>query len=159
MREKVTQKSRTPLRRPADRTQSRTLQLIASRSPNPPSSITVHPNSIRKGITVDPYDIEDTSDWLGSPTELETLKHYAGMLEEDIEALKLELRAAKENITGLITMNDELSADLQRKRTWIANLESETTVQLTDIRRLNQILHQREVVIRELQALKLNHRR
>lgn len=108
---------------------------------------------------MDPYDIEDTSNWLGSPTELETLKHYAGMLEEDIEALKLELRAAKENITGLITMNDELSADLQRKRAWIANLESETTVQLTDIRRLNQILHQREVVIRELQALKLNHRR
>ena len=108
---------------------------------------------------MDPYDIEDTSDWLGSPAELQTLKHYAGMLEEDIEALKLELRAAKENITGLITMNDELSVDLQRKRAWIANLESETTAQLSDIRRLNQILHQKEVVIRELQAIKLNHRR
>ena len=108
---------------------------------------------------MDPYEIEDTSDWLGSPTEHETLKHYAGMLEEDIEALKLELRAAKENITGLITMNDELSVDLQRKRAWIANLESETTAQLSDIRRLNQILHQKDAVIRELQALKLNHRR
>lgn len=108
---------------------------------------------------MDLYEIEDTSDWLGSPTELETLKHYAGMLEEDIEAMRLELRAARENITGLITMNDELSADLQRKRAWIANLESETTVQLTDIQRLNQILHQKEVVIRELQAIKLNHRR
>ena len=47
---------------------------------------------------MDSYEIEGTSDWLGSPTELQTLKHYAGMLEEDIEALKLELRAAKENI-------------------------------------------------------------
>ena len=108
---------------------------------------------------MDPYEIEDTSDWLGSPTELETLKHYAGMLEEDIQAMKLELRAARENITGLITMNDELSADLQRKRTWIANLESETTEQLTDIQRLNRILDQKEAVIRELHALKLNHRR
>jgi hypothetical protein len=108
---------------------------------------------------VDPYDIEDTSDWLGSPTELETLKHYASMLEEDIQAMKQEDRASKENITGLITMNDELSADLQRKRKWIANLESETTEQLTDIQRLNRILDQKEAVIRELQALKLNHRR
>jgi predicted nucleic acid-binding Zn-ribbon protein len=108
---------------------------------------------------VDPYEIEDTSDWLGNPTRLETLKHYASMLEEDIQAMKLELRAAKENITGLITMNDELSADLQRKRTWIANLESETTEQLTDIQRLNRILDQKEAVIRELQAIKLNHRR
>ena len=108
---------------------------------------------------MDQYEIEDTSYWLGSPTELETLKHYAGMLEEDIQAMKLELRAAKENITGLITMNDELSADLQRKRAWIANLESETTDQLTDIQRLNRILDQKEAVIRELQALTLNHRR
>ena len=108
---------------------------------------------------MDPYEIEDTSDWLGSPTELETLKHYAGMLEEDIQAMKLKLRSAKENITGLITMNDELTADLQRKRTWIANLESETTEQLTDIQRLNRILDQKEAVIRELQAIKLNHRR
>lgn len=108
---------------------------------------------------MDPYDIEDTSDWLGSPTELETLKHYASMLEEDIQAMKQEVRASKENITGLITMNDELSADIQRKRKWIATLESETTEQLTDIQRLNRILDQKEAVIRELQALKLNHRR
>lgn len=108
---------------------------------------------------MDPYEIEDTSDWLGTPTEIETLQHYAGMLEEDIQAMKRELRAAKENITGLITMNDDLSADLQRKRAWIANLESETTEQLTDIQRLNRILDQKEAIIRELEALKLNHRR
>ncbi len=63
---------------------------------------------------MDPYDIEDTSDWLGSPSRLETVQHYASMLEEDIQALKRELRAAKENIAGLVKMNDELSADLTR---------------------------------------------
>jgi len=108
---------------------------------------------------VDPYEIEDTSEWLGSPTRLETVNHYASMLEEDIQALKRELRAAKENITGLVEMNDQLSADLEKKRIWMANLEAETTDQLSQIQSLTRILDQKEVVIRELQAIKLNHRR
>ena len=108
---------------------------------------------------MDPYEIEDTSDWLGSPSRLETIKHYASMLEEDIQALKRELRAAKENITGLIQMNDKLSAELERKRIWMANLEAETTDQLSEIQSLTSIMNQKEMIIRELQALKLNHRR
>lgn len=108
---------------------------------------------------MDPYEIEDTSDWLGSPTRLETVKHYASMLEEDIQALKRELRAAKENITGLIQMNDQLSADLERKRIWMANLEAETTDQLAQIQSLSRVVDQKDMKIRELEALKLNHRR
>ena len=108
---------------------------------------------------MDPYEIEDTSDWLDSPTRLETVKHYASMLEEDIQALKRELRAAKENISGLVQMNDQLSADLERKRIWMANLEAETTDQLSEIQSLTRILDQKELIIRDLQALKLNHRR
>jgi len=108
---------------------------------------------------VDPYEIEDTSDWLDSPTRLETVKHYASMLEEDIQALKRELRAAKENISGLVQMNDQLSAELERKRIWMANLEAETTDQLSEIQSLTRILDQKELIIRDLQALKLNHRR
>lgn len=107
---------------------------------------------------MDPHEIEDTSDWLGSPTRLETVKHYASMLEEDIQALKRELRAAKENITGLIQMNDQLSADLERKRIWMANLEAETTDQLSEIQSLTRVLDQKEMIIRDLQV-KLNHRR
>lgn len=113
----------------------------------------------RKGITVDPYEIEDTSDWLGCPTRLETVKHYASMLEEDVQALKRDLRAAKVNITGLIGMNDKLSAELERKRLWMANLEAETTAQRSEIQSLTSVLDQKEKIIRELQALKLNHRR
>jgi hypothetical protein len=63
---------------------------------------------------VDPYEIEDTSDWLGSPTRLETVKHYASMLEDDVKDLKCQLQAAKENIATLVEMNDQLSAELQR---------------------------------------------
>ena len=101
---------------------------------------------------MDPHEIEDTSDWLGSPSRLETVQHYASMLEEDIQALKRELRAAKENIAGLVKMNDELSADLTRARAWLANREAETTVQLGEIQSLTLVLFQKERIIRELKA-------
>jgi chromosome segregation ATPase len=101
---------------------------------------------------VDPYEIEDTSDWLGSPTRLETIKHYAHMLEGDIEELRRQLQAAKDNISTLVEMNDQLSAELQKKRAWMANLEAETTDQLAQIRSLTMVLDQKERIIRELQA-------
>jgi regulator of replication initiation timing len=103
-------------------------------------------------MTVDPYEIEDTSDWLGSPTRLETIKHYAHMLEEDIEELRRQLYAAKQNVSTLVEMNDQLSVELQKKRTWMANLEAETTDQLAQIRSLTLVLDQKERIIRELQA-------
>ena len=46
-------------------------------------------------MAMDLYEIEDTSEWLGTPTRLETVKHYASMLEEDIQDLKRQLQAAK----------------------------------------------------------------
>jgi regulator of replication initiation timing len=101
---------------------------------------------------MDPYDIEDTSDWLGSPTRLETVKHYASMLEEDIKDLKRQLQGAKENISTLVEMNDQLSAELQKKRVWMANLEAETTDQLSQIQSLTLVLDQKERIIRELHA-------
>jgi regulator of replication initiation timing len=107
---------------------------------------------------VDPYEIEDTSDWLGSPTRLETIKHYANMFEEDIEELRRQLHAAKENISTLVEMNDQLSAELQKKRVWMANLEAETTDQLAQIRSLTLVLDQKERIIRELQIGKPNQR-
>jgi regulator of replication initiation timing len=107
---------------------------------------------------VDPYEIEDTSEWLGSPTRLETIKHYASMLEEDVHDLKRQLQAAKENISSLVEMNDQLSAELQKKRTWMANLEAESTDQLFKIRSLTLVLDQKERIIRELQSGTLNQR-
>jgi regulator of replication initiation timing len=101
---------------------------------------------------LDPYEIEDTNDWLGSPTRLETVKHYASMLEEDVKDLKRQLQVAKENISTLVEMNDQLSVELLKKRVWMANLEAETTDQLSQIRSLTLVLDQKERIIRALQA-------
>ena len=101
-----------------------------------------------------PKEIEDTSDWLGSPTRLETVKHYASMLEEDIQDLKRQLLAAKDNISTLVEMNDQLKADLQKNRTWMANLEAETTEQLAEIQSLSMVRDQNEKLRRELENSK-----
>jgi len=46
-------------------------------------------------MTVDPLDIEDTSDWLGCPTELETITHYKLILENEVQELTAQLRKAR----------------------------------------------------------------
>ena len=101
---------------------------------------------------MDLYEIEDTSEWLGTPTRLETVKHYASMLEEDIQDLKRQLQAAKDNVTSLVAMNDQLSAELQKNRTWMANLEAETTEQLAEIQSLSMVRDQNDKLRRELEA-------
>jgi len=103
---------------------------------------------------VDPHEIEDTSDWLGSPTRLETVKHYASMLEEDIQDLNRQLQTAKDNISTLVEMNDQLKAELQKNRTWMANLEAETTEQLAEIQSLSMVRDQNDKLRRELEAAK-----
>lgn len=55
-------------------------------------------------------------------------------------------------------MNYQFSADLERKRVAMANLEAGTIDQRSKIHSLSRILDQKESIIRELQALKLNHR-
>lgn len=102
---------------------------------------------------MDPYDIEDTSDWLGSPTEIQTLKHYAGMLEEDLQSVRDQLRSAKETISGLVEMNDQLAGELKKARAWMANLETETSAQLAQIRSLTLVHDQNESLRRQLQAM------
>ena len=101
---------------------------------------------------MDLYEIEDTSEWLGTPTRLETVKHYASMLEEDIQDLKRQLQAAKENIASLVAMNDQLSAELQKNRAWMANLEAETTEQLAEIQSLSMVRDQNDRLRRALEA-------
>ncbi|WP_350649521.1 hypothetical protein [Pseudomonas sp. HY13-MNA-CIBAN-0226] len=101
---------------------------------------------------MDPYEIEDTSDWLGSPTELQTLKHYAGTLEEDLQSVRDQLRSAKETISGLVEMNDVLASELKKAKAWMANLEAETSAQLAEIRSLSMVRDQNEKLRRELHA-------
>ena len=63
---------------------------------------------------MDPYEIEDTSDWLGSPTELETCKHYLAMVENDVQALTLQLRKARGDIFGLVQMHSTVADERDR---------------------------------------------
>ncbi|VVN76600.1 hypothetical protein [Pseudomonas fluorescens] len=79
-------------------------------------------------MTVDPLEIEDTSDWLGCPTELETCRHYLRMLENEVQELTLQLRKAREDIFGLVEMHadvsrerDHLRAELNHARTDASN--------------------------------------
>jgi len=62
-------------------------------------------------MTVDPLDIEDTSDWLGCPTELETITHYKLMLENEVQELTLQLRKAREDIFGLVEMHADITKE------------------------------------------------
>lgn len=62
-------------------------------------------------MTASPPDIEDTSDWLGCPTELETATHYNRILENEVRELTRQLRKAREDIFGLAQMNSQLSGE------------------------------------------------
>ena len=101
---------------------------------------------------MDSYEIEDTSDWLGSPTPLETCRHQLRMYENEFEALTLQLQRALENVRDLVKMNDRLSAELQKNRAWVATLEAETTEQLSELSSLRLVQSQNETLRRQLQA-------
>jgi len=76
-------------------------------------------------MTVDPLEIEDTSDWLGCPTELETITHYKLILENEVQELTAQLRKAREDIFGLVKMHGEASAERDSLRTELAKVRSE----------------------------------
>nr|WP_243435197.1 MULTISPECIES: hypothetical protein [unclassified Pseudomonas] len=64
-----------------------------------------------KASSVDPLYIEETDDWLGNPTSLETCRHQLRMYENEFEALTLMLERAVGNIQGLVRDNDALTAE------------------------------------------------
>ena len=79
-------------------------------------------------MTVDPRDIEDTSDWLGCPTELETCRYFLRITENEVQELTMQMRKAREDIFGLVQMHadvskerDQLRAELTRAKTELAD--------------------------------------
>ncbi|MHC8342526.1 hypothetical protein [Pseudomonas sp. RT6P73] len=60
---------------------------------------------------MDPLEIEDTSDWLGCPTELETCRYFLRMTENEVQELTLQLRKAREDIFGIVQMHGEVSKE------------------------------------------------
>lgn len=108
-------------------------------------------------MIVDPYEIEDTSDWLGSPTELETCKQYMLILENEVQELTLQLRKAREDVFGLVQMNGQLSeakskvkSELSNANTQIARLQTETYDLSSQVRGLLLVQDQRDHLLREI---------
>jgi len=85
---------------------------------------------------VDPFYIEDTDDWLGNPTPLETCRHQLRMYENEFEALTLKLDRALENIQGLVRDNDALTLERNFLR---AELTAAKTAAAEADRRANDI--------------------
>ncbi|WP_436799875.1 hypothetical protein [Pseudomonas kielensis] len=103
------------------------------------------------------YEIEDTSDWLGSPTELETCQQYMLMLENEVQELTLQLRKAREDIFGLVQMNGQLSneksklkIELGTANTQIERLHTKTSEMDIQVRSLLLIKDQRDHLLRQM---------
>lgn len=54
---------------------------------------------------------DDTADWLGIPTPLETCKQHILLLENEVAELSLQLRAARENIFKLVNIQAQTVKD------------------------------------------------
>lgn len=74
---------------------------------------------------MDPLEIEDTSDWLGCPTELETCRQYLRMLENEVQELTLQSRKAREDIFGLVQMHADVSKERDQLRSELFKARSD----------------------------------
>ncbi|MGN8030866.1 hypothetical protein ACTJKS_14825 [Pseudomonas sp. 22189] len=109
---------------------------------------------------MDPLYIEDTDDWLGCPTPLETCRQQLALYENEFEELNLQLRQAREQIFKLVEMNTEIGNDRDtfRKQLLAAQanvnrLQSQTTVLSSQLRVLNDIKYQNTHLFQENQRL------
>ena len=106
---------------------------------------------------MDHIDIEDTDDWLGIPTPLESCKQHILLLEEEVDDLNRQLRKARADIFGLVQMNDQLAYDKSRlnsevknTKAQIARLNSEASELHSKVGSLEQIRHQRDHLLMQM---------
>ncbi|RON52941.1 hypothetical protein BK666_02255 [Pseudomonas frederiksbergensis] len=104
-------------------------------------------------MTVEPSDIEDTSGWLGCPTELETITHYKLMLENEVQELTLQLRKAREDVFGLVQMHADVARERDQLRADLRRLNSEYAELSSKAYSLQRIADQRDHMLRENQRL------
>ena len=87
-------------------------------------------------MSVDPLYIEDTDDWLGCPTPIETCRHQLALYENEFEELNLQLRQAREQIFKLVEVHAAAATDRDQLRIELAAAKSEAadaTRRATDI--------------------------
>jgi len=105
---------------------------------------------------------EDTSEWLGCPTPLEMYQHQCAMLEDELIETQRRLNEARRNITGLVSLSDQLAtgkakaeADLEKALAEVARLNWENSGMDTKIQSLMAVVSQRDLLFRENQRLAL----
>jgi len=76
-------------------------------------------------VTVDPLDIEDTSDWLGCPTELETCRSFLRITENEVQELTLQQRKARADIFGLVQMHADVTKECGGLRAELAKAKAD----------------------------------
>jgi chromosome segregation ATPase len=101
-------------------------------------------------VPVEPLYIEDTDDWLGNPTPLETCRHQLRMYENEFEALTLKLDRALVNIEGLVRDNDALTQERNSLRAKLQYAEGDL---LSEKRRFADVEHNRNHLFNENQRL------
>lgn len=101
-------------------------------------------------MPVEPLYIEDTDDWLGNPTPLETCRHQLRMYENEFEALTLKLDRALVNIEGLVRDNDALTQERNSLRAKLQYAEGDL---LSENRRFADVEHNRNHLFNENQRL------
>lgn len=99
---------------------------------------------------MDPLYIEDTDDWLGNPTPLETCRHQLRMYENEFEALTLKLERALANIEGLVGDNDALRQEMDSLKTKLQYASGDL---LSERRRFADVEHSRNHLFNENQRL------
>ena len=104
---------------------------------------------------MEPLYIEDTDDWLGTPTSLETCRHQLRMYENEFEELTLQLARALENVQGLVQANDEIAQERDSLR---AKLTSAETDLLREKSSFANVVHQRDHLFQENQRLLMERR-
>jgi uncharacterized coiled-coil DUF342 family protein len=116
-------------------------------------------------VTVDQYEIEDTSDWLGCPTPLETCRHQLRIYENEVEELTLQLRQAREKIFNLVEIHtevagerDTLRAQLVAAKAEASRLHGENSELSTKVRSLLLVSDQNDHLFRENQRLLMEKR-
>ncbi|MDP9653337.1 UNVERIFIED_ORG: outer membrane protein TolC [Pseudomonas putida] len=114
---------------------------------------------------MDQYEIEDTSDWLGYPTPLETCRHQLRIYENEVEELTLQLRQAREKIFNLVEMHTEVAGERDTLRAQLAAAKAESSrLQVENselsgkVRSLLLVSDQRDHLFRENQKLLIEKR-
>ena len=106
------------------------------------------------------YEIEDTSDWLGCPTPLETCRHQLRMIENEVEELTLQLRQARQNIFKLVEMHAEATKECNTLRVQLSDAmadvargHAQVTELSSELRALANVKHQNSHLFEENQRL------